>query len=131
MTDTTDFTQLPKVLEACGFVENTYPHTDENYWTKDGVCRGKNPELTMQELWEMLCRMCREQSFGGEFPNFGEPVPIRAVLDGLDDEVSLFPGRKMIPIVYFTVREHGSLNAAIEEAILWMLNQKGENNGNG
>jgi hypothetical protein len=46
------------------------------------------------------------------------------VLDGLDDEVSLFPGRKMIPIVYFTVREHDALTAAIEEAILWVLDRK-------
>jgi hypothetical protein len=33
--------------------------------------------------------------------------------------------------VSFTSEQYGSLTAAIEEAILWMLNQKGENNGNG
>jgi hypothetical protein len=113
-----------RVLLACGFEEHRYDAPAENYWTMGGVCRGRNPEPTQQEAWKTLCRLCREQSFSGEFPNFGEPVPIRAVLDGLDDKVSLFTGRKMILIVYFTVREHGSLNAAIEEAILWVLDQK-------
>jgi len=122
-----------RVLEACGYKHKNDAHTWEilqgNYhtpgWYKAGRFVSEDfPVLTLQELWEALCGLCREQKFGGKFPNFGEPKPIRAVLDGLDNKVTLFPGRTVIPIVHFTTQEYGSLTAAIEEALLWVLNRK-------
>lgn len=96
-----------RVLKACGFEEHRYDDPAENYWTKAEMCRGKNPLPTQRELWETLCRVCREMGY----------IAKLVMVDRID-------------IIYgeafriFSPAEHGSLTAAIEEAILWVLNQK-------
>ncbi|MFA5376993.1 MAG: hypothetical protein WC455_14680 [Dehalococcoidia bacterium] len=105
-----DLTQDPRVLEACGFVLHSYGDPSENYWTKDGVCRGKNPEPTMQERWEALCRLCEEAG------HLWHP------------EISGLSGVVVAPndtdSTGFISSEHGSLNGCIDAALLWVLDKK-------
>lgn len=104
MTDQKDYLRLPEVLEACG-VES-----------KNGINVGEGltiyPILTLSELWEGLCRECRETGW------------FQPVLYG--DAETLVSGPDPMGERVFKVNEYGSLLNAIAAALHWVLQQKKE-----
>lgn len=97
-----------RILEACGWKHEEgawYP------WRRgDEEHRMTCPELTMQELWETLCRVCRK----GGYDNPHMIGDIGVGFGRLGGSMTQF----------FGTEQYGSLTAAIEAAILWVLNQK-------
>ena len=96
----------------CGLRLHKYTDPDENYWT-DGKwhCRGKRPVLTLSELWEGLCRVCRETGW------------FQPVLYG--DAETLVSGPDPMGERVFKVNEYGSLSNCIAAALHWVL-QRGK-----
>jgi hypothetical protein len=121
MTDRIDYTQRPEVLAACGWVR-AY-QDNHSTWYMGGDME-ENPELTMQELWEALCKACKSLlDYGFLSPRIDGIWRVELVLrDGSaawDDEDNL--------TLYYYVNEYGSLTNAVAAALHWVLQQGKEN----
>lgn len=125
MTDQKDYTREPEVLAACGL---EYVGTFGRLFVWKRPCGepkylGISIDLTMQELWEGLCKACKSLlDYGFLSPRIDGIWRVELVLrDGSaawDDEDNL--------TLYYYVNECGSLTNAIAAALYWVLQQKKE-----
>lgn len=102
-----------RVLAACGY----FPTGDTpcGWMRESGVIQSiGTPEPTQQEAWETLCRMCKETMYHPRLEGLARVLleTFNAHIHGVDP-------------VSFITEQYGSLTAAIEEAILWVLDRKG------
>ena len=113
MTDQKDYLRLPEVLEACGYGQVQNPSmaaTGEWLWSKDCKYAIETPTPTLSELWEGLCKACKD---AGHRWN-PEISGMAAVIVNPNDT----DGRG------FVSSEYGTLNNAVAAALHWVLQQK-------
>jgi len=101
MTDQIDYTTLPEVLAACGIFPCS--HTP------------KPSPPTMQELWEGLCKACRDADTDNIGPLLCGMGKVQIISD-TDD-------KPFLDIIEYRSLDYGTLNNAIGAALYWMLQQ--------
>lgn len=109
MTDQKDYTQESEVLKALGWDSRTFDGAEK--WWRVGEYPTQWPTVTLSELWEGLCRVCRETGW------------FQPVLYG--DAETLISGPDPMGERVFKVNEYGSLPNAVAAALYWVLQRGG------
>ena len=121
MTDQKDYATLSEVLAWLGWKREGFmgmvPDGKRekivmryNLIDATGINKGEHAQPTLSELWEGLCRVCRETGW------------FQPVLYG--DAETLVSGPDPMGERVFKVNEYGSLLNAIAAALHWVLQQR-------